>query len=108
MAALRVSSALACSYSSSFHSYPSVFTKFQSSPIWSFSISVTPLCSRRAKRMAHSIARDTLGLTQPNQSDEPKVILVLFLQKDLIFIGFLFFCIELIYIFVCGVSILDL
>ncbi|KAK6774582.1 hypothetical protein RDI58_029821 [Solanum bulbocastanum] len=73
MAALRVSSALACSSSSSFHSYPSFFTKFQSSPIWSFSISVTPLCSRRAKRMAHSIARDTLGLTHTNQSDAPKI-----------------------------------
>ncbi|KAL3353033.1 hypothetical protein AABB24_020830 [Solanum stoloniferum] len=73
MAALRVSSALACSSSSSFHSYPSFFTKFQSSPIWSFSISVTPLCSRGAKRMAHSIARDTLGLTHTNQSDAPKI-----------------------------------
>ncbi|MCD7458541.1 Leucine aminopeptidase 2, chloroplastic [Datura stramonium] len=77
MAALRVSSALAStscsSSSSSFHCYPSVFTKFRSSPIWAFSISVTPLCSRRAKRMAHSIARATLGLTQPNQSDAPKI-----------------------------------
>lgn len=81
MAALRVSSALACSSSSSFHSYPSIFTKFQSSPIWSFSISVTPLCSRRAKRMAHSIARDTLGLTHTNQSDAPKVVSCFILAK---------------------------
>ncbi|KAM3321394.1 leucine aminopeptidase 2, chloroplastic [Capsicum chacoense] len=78
MAALRVSSALAssstsCSSSSSFHCYPSIFTKLQSSPFWSLSISVTPLYSRKAKRMAHSIAYATLGLTQPNPSDAPKI-----------------------------------
>ncbi|CAN4096590.1 unnamed protein product [Withania somnifera] len=83
MAALRVSSALASTSwsSSSFHCYPSIFTKSQSSRIWGFSISVTPpLCSRRTKRMAHSIAYATLGLTQPNQSDAPKIS---FAAKDI-------------------------
>ncbi|XP_055802234.1 leucine aminopeptidase, chloroplastic-like [Solanum dulcamara] len=72
MATLRVSSALASS-SSSFPHYPSVFTKCRSSPSWGFSIAVAPLCSRRSKRIAHCIARDTLGLTQPNESDVPKI-----------------------------------
>lgn len=72
MAALRVISV--ASTSTSFHCYPSVFTKFKSSPTWAISFSVTPLlCSRRAKRMAHSIARATLGLTHPNQIEAHKV-----------------------------------
>ncbi|OIT01533.1 PREDICTED: leucine aminopeptidase 2, chloroplastic [Nicotiana attenuata] len=75
MAALRVFSVASTSTSSSsFHCYPSVFTKFKSSPTWAISFSVTPLlCSRRAKRMAHSIARATLGLTHPNQIEAPKI-----------------------------------
>ncbi|XP_060210114.1 leucine aminopeptidase 2, chloroplastic isoform X2 [Lycium barbarum] len=76
MAALRVSSAFASSLastSSSFHCHPKSFTKFKSSPLWTLSFSVTPLYSRRSKRMAHSIARATLGLTQINQIDTPKI-----------------------------------
>lgn len=63
-----------CSFSSS------VFARFRSrsSSIWGFSISVQPLCSRRVKRMAHSIAKATLGLTQPNQIEPPKVDFILF------------------------------
>lgn len=60
------------SFTSCFSS--SVFTKFRSrSSILGFSISVQPLCSRRVKRMAHSIAKATLGLTQPNQIEPPKI-----------------------------------
>ncbi|WMV60208.1 hypothetical protein MTR67_053593 [Solanum verrucosum] len=77
MATLRVSSLLASS-SSSLHCNPSVFTKCQSSPRWAFSFSVTPLCSRRSKRIVHCIAGDTLGLTRPNESDVPKVLIVLY------------------------------
>ncbi|XP_051130964.1 leucine aminopeptidase 1-like [Andrographis paniculata] len=47
------------------------FTKFRFGPIWDISFAVT---SRRARRMAHSIARATLGLTQPNTIDQPKIL----------------------------------
>ncbi|KAK4344414.1 hypothetical protein RND71_037508 [Anisodus tanguticus] len=83
MAALRVSSALP-STSSSFHCYPSSFTKLRSSPIWTLSFSVTPLCSRRGKRMAHYIARATLGLTQINQTEAPKIS---FAAKEIDLVG---------------------
>ncbi|XP_049386080.1 leucine aminopeptidase, chloroplastic [Solanum stenotomum] len=92
MATLRVSSLLA-SCSSSLHCNPSVFTKCQSSPRWAFSFSVTPLCSRRSKRIVHCIAGDTLGLTRPNESDAPKISIgakdtdVVQWQGDLLAIG---------------------
>ncbi|KAL2227931.1 leucine aminopeptidase 2, chloroplastic [Sesamum indicum] len=80
MAAIRVASTsltlLASTSSSSscyYHSCPSIFTKFRFGPIWAVSLTFPPLSSRRAKRMAHSIARATLGLTQPNKIDPPKV-----------------------------------
>ncbi|KAL3533075.1 hypothetical protein ACH5RR_006596 [Cinchona calisaya] len=79
MTAIRVSSSLAASTSytitttTNYSCYSSVFAKFRSNPIWGFSFSVAPLCSRRAKRMAHSIANSTLGLTQPNQIEAPKI-----------------------------------
>lgn len=48
----------------------------RSSPLLRFSLAVSPLCYRIGKRnlMAHSLARATLGLTQPNSFDFPKVI----------------------------------
>ncbi|KAK4479468.1 hypothetical protein RD792_014982 [Penstemon davidsonii] len=79
MAAIRVSSTsltlLASTSSSScyFHFRPSIFTKFRFTPIRDISFAITPLSSRRAKRMAHSIARATLGLTEPNKIDPPKI-----------------------------------
>ncbi|KAK6774581.1 hypothetical protein RDI58_029820 [Solanum bulbocastanum] len=92
MATLRVSSLLACA-SSSLHCNPSVFTKLQSSPRWAFSFSVTPLCSRRSKRIVHCIAGDTLGLTVPKESNAPKITIgakdidVVQWQGDLLAIG---------------------
>ncbi|KAK6136423.1 hypothetical protein DH2020_029844 [Rehmannia glutinosa] len=82
MAAIRVASTsltlLASTSSSScyYHSSPSVFTKFRFGHILDISFSLAPQSSRRAKRMAHSIARATLGLTQPNKIDPPKIDLV--------------------------------
>ncbi|KAK4431861.1 Leucine aminopeptidase 2, chloroplastic [Sesamum alatum] len=78
MAAIRAASTsltLLASTSSScyYHSRPSIFTKFRFGPIWAVSLTLPPLSSRRAKRMAHSIARATLGLTQPNKIDPPKI-----------------------------------
>ncbi|KAK4415101.1 Leucine aminopeptidase 2, chloroplastic [Sesamum alatum] len=55
------------------HCRPSLFTKFRFGPIFNISFAVTPFSSRRAKRMAHSTARATLGLTQPNKIDPPKI-----------------------------------
>ncbi|XP_075489979.1 neutral leucine aminopeptidase, chloroplastic-like [Primulina tabacum] len=81
MAAIKILSSslnlLASSTSSSsschYHSCPSVFAKFRFSPVWDISVSIPPFSSKRAKRMAHSIARATLGLTQPNNIDPPKI-----------------------------------
>ncbi|KAK4392778.1 Leucine aminopeptidase 2, chloroplastic [Sesamum angolense] len=80
MAAIRAASTsltlLASTSSSSscyYHSCPSIFTKFRFGPIRAVSLTFPPLSSRRAKRMAHSIARATLGLTQPNKIDSPKI-----------------------------------
>ncbi|XP_049346946.1 leucine aminopeptidase, chloroplastic-like [Solanum verrucosum] len=93
MATLRVSSLLASSSYYSLQCNPSVFTKCQSSPRWAFSFSVTPLCSRRSKRIVHCIAGDTLGLTRPNESDVPKISIgakdtdVVQWQGDLLAIG---------------------
>ncbi|KAK6151584.1 hypothetical protein DH2020_014219 [Rehmannia glutinosa] len=44
-----------------------------SAPSGVFLLTYTPLYSGRARRMAHSIARATLGLTQPNKIDPPKI-----------------------------------
>ncbi|XP_031121335.1 leucine aminopeptidase 2, chloroplastic-like [Ipomoea triloba] len=51
----------------------SIFLKFRSTSAWAISFSVSPLCCRRPRRMAHSIARATLGLTHPNQIERPKI-----------------------------------
>ncbi|KAL2534823.1 Leucine aminopeptidase 3 [Abeliophyllum distichum] len=72
MAAIRVSS-LALLASTSASSCSSVFTKLQLGPIRGVSFTAIPLCSRRSKRMAHSIALATLGLTQPKQTEAPKI-----------------------------------
>ncbi|CAI9293517.1 unnamed protein product [Lactuca saligna] len=69
---------LASTSSSSF-----IFTKFRSIPNLRFSfsvstaaISVNPLfCSRRATRMAHTVAKATLGLTHPAEIEAPKISL---------------------------------
>ncbi|KAG5564010.1 hypothetical protein RHGRI_000253 [Rhododendron griersonianum] len=74
MAAIVVSliaSSLASTTSSSSSSL--VFRKLRSTPLLGLSFAVTPLCCRRRKRMAHSLARATLGLTQPVQIDPPKI-----------------------------------
>ncbi|KAJ9141188.1 hypothetical protein P3X46_031756 [Hevea brasiliensis] len=58
------------------------FTKFRSAPFLRFSFAVAPLCYRSGggvggggagKLMAHSLARATLGLTQPANVDVPKI-----------------------------------
>ncbi|XWS70408.1 hypothetical protein CRYUN_Cryun03dG0045600 [Craigia yunnanensis] len=49
------------------------FTKLRSSSALRFSFGVAPLCSRRAKFMAHTFARATLGLTQPANIEHPKI-----------------------------------
>lgn len=92
-----------CSFSSS------VFERFRSrsSSIWGFSISVQPLCSRRVKRMAHSIAKATLGLTQPNQIEPPKVDFILSVFCGISFrvlFGFLVYSIWLIVYFFCVID----
>ncbi|KAL3535103.1 hypothetical protein ACH5RR_003564 [Cinchona calisaya] len=82
MAAIRASSSSSLTLLASTSSYcfhPTLFTKFRSNPIWGFSFSISPLCyssSRKAKRMSHSIAKATLGLTQPNQIEPPKISFV--------------------------------
>ncbi|XP_065849020.1 leucine aminopeptidase 1-like [Euphorbia lathyris] len=60
-----------------------LFTKFRSSsPLLRFSLAVSPLSHRRrgGYLMAHSLARATLGLTQPNTIDVPKIS---FAAKDI-------------------------
>ncbi|CAI9098836.1 OLC1v1035556C1 [Oldenlandia corymbosa var. corymbosa] len=82
MAAIRASSLTliaSTSYTTSTSLYcgSSLFTRFRSKPIWGLSVSVAPLlCSRRARRMAHSIAKATLGLTQANVVEAPKISFV--------------------------------
>ncbi|KAG8367591.1 hypothetical protein BUALT_Bualt16G0088200 [Buddleja alternifolia] len=82
MAAIRVAStsltllaSTSSSYSSPryYHSCPQAFTKLRFGLIWDISFSLKTLSSRRSKRMAHSVARATLGLTQPNKIDPPKI-----------------------------------
>ncbi|EYU34348.1 hypothetical protein ABFS82_11G033600 [Erythranthe guttata] len=51
----------------------SVLTKLQFRPIWGVSLTFAPLSSRTSNRMAHSIARATLGLTQANKIDAQKI-----------------------------------
>ncbi|CAA0819986.1 Leucine aminopeptidase 1 [Striga hermonthica] len=59
------------------HLAPSILTKFQFRPFWSVSSAFTPLSARRsspsARNMAYATARATLGLTQPNKIDPPKI-----------------------------------
>lgn len=67
---IAVTSSSSPSYSSSF------LTKLRSAPSLRLSFAVSPLCSRRGKHMAHTIARATLGLTQISPAFEaPKVYL---------------------------------
>ncbi|KAM7511662.1 hypothetical protein LguiB_010537 [Lonicera macranthoides] len=80
MAAIRVSlasSSLTLVASTSTSYYSSLFSKFRSLPLSNLSFSVNkPLfsCSpRRGKRMAHALARATLGLTHPSPIDSPKI-----------------------------------
>ncbi|KAL7237525.1 hypothetical protein ACSBR2_003763 [Camellia fascicularis] len=71
LASSLASSTLSSSYSSSSSSL--VFTKLRSTPFLGLSFALTPLCSRRAKRMAHSLTRATLGLTHPSPIEPPKI-----------------------------------
>ncbi|KAK3018587.1 hypothetical protein RJ639_002822 [Escallonia herrerae] len=74
MAAIRAS--LTSSFTlvaSTSSSSSSAFAKLRSSRFSGLSFSVTPLCSRRGRRMAHAIARATLGLTQPAHIETPKI-----------------------------------
>ncbi|KAH6772329.1 Cytosol aminopeptidase family protein [Perilla frutescens var. frutescens] len=86
MTAIRVASTASltllatASSSSSYHSCPSFFAKLHFRPIWQISLTFTPLSSTTAKRMAHSIAHATLGLTQPNKIAPPKIS---FAAKDI-------------------------
>ncbi|KAK5825176.1 hypothetical protein PVK06_019982 [Gossypium arboreum] len=50
-----------------------IFNKLRSSPRLRFSFAVAPLCSRRAKFMAHTLASANLGLTQPANIESPKI-----------------------------------
>ncbi|XVF48410.1 hypothetical protein PTKIN_Ptkin03bG0187900 [Pterospermum kingtungense] len=78
-----VASSLATSLfvSSASHSYPSssssslFFMKLSSSSGLSFSFSAAPLCSGRAKFMAHTLVRATLSLTQPVNVQHPKIFI---------------------------------
>ncbi|KAK8509309.1 hypothetical protein V6N13_062356 [Hibiscus sabdariffa] len=49
------------------------FTRLRPSAGLRLSFAVAPLCSRRAKFMAHSIASANLGLTQPANVEHPKI-----------------------------------
>ncbi|GMN57005.1 hypothetical protein TIFTF001_026116 [Ficus carica] len=51
----------------------SFLTKLRSSTSLKLSFAVAPLGYRRGKLMAHTIARATLGLTQPNAIEPPKI-----------------------------------
>ncbi|KAF5946928.1 hypothetical protein HYC85_017156 [Camellia sinensis] len=72
LASSLASSTVSSSYSSSSSSL--VFTKLRSTPFLGLSFALTPLCSRRAKRMAHSLTRATLGLTHPSQIEPRKLM----------------------------------
>ncbi|XP_022845244.1 leucine aminopeptidase 2, chloroplastic-like [Olea europaea var. sylvestris] len=72
MAAIKVSSLTLLASTTTTSSSSSVFTKLRFGPIWGIS-TATPFCYKRTRRMAHSIARATLGLTQPNQIEVPKI-----------------------------------
>ncbi|GAV83215.1 Peptidase_M17 domain-containing protein/Peptidase_M17_N domain-containing protein [Cephalotus follicularis] len=53
---------------------PLLFTKLRPSPALRLSFAVTPLfCTNRGKLMAHTLARATLGLTQPAQIEPTKI-----------------------------------
>ncbi|KAL6532760.1 Leucine aminopeptidase 2, chloroplastic [Orobanche gracilis] len=79
MPAIRVTSnyptLLASAYSSVYsHSGPSFFTKLRFGPVPDIYLTFTSISSGRSRRnMAHSISRATLGLTQPNKIDPPKI-----------------------------------
>ncbi|XP_028069698.1 leucine aminopeptidase 2, chloroplastic-like [Camellia sinensis] len=76
MAAIEVSlaSTLFTTLSSSSSSSSSfLFRKLRSTPFLCLSFAVKPLCSLRGNRMAHSLARATLGLTHPAQIEPPKI-----------------------------------
>ncbi|XP_052199219.1 leucine aminopeptidase 1-like [Diospyros lotus] len=81
MAAIVASlaSSLASTSSSTF-----LFTKFRSTPVLGLSFAVTPLCSRRGRRMAHTLVRATLGLTQPAHIEPPKIS---FTAKEIDLVG---------------------
>ncbi|KAH6827497.1 Cytosol aminopeptidase family protein [Perilla frutescens var. hirtella] len=64
---LRASTSSSSSSSRCYNLCPSVFAKFRFSPT-SYALSST-----RPKRMAHSITRAALGLTQPKKIDPPKI-----------------------------------
>ncbi|XP_059637737.1 leucine aminopeptidase 1-like [Cornus florida] len=73
MAAIVVSftSSLTRIASSASSSSSSVFTKLRSTHL--LRLPFATVTSRRGKRMAHSLARATLGLTHPAQIDPPKI-----------------------------------
>uniref|UniRef100_A0A5B6YRU2 Putative leucine aminopeptidase 1 n=1 Tax=Davidia involucrata TaxID=16924 RepID=A0A5B6YRU2_DAVIN len=73
MAAIVVSLASSLTLVASTSSSSSVFTKLRSSPLLRLSFAATPLCCPRRKRMAHSLARATLGLTHPAQIEPHKI-----------------------------------
>ncbi|XP_022861000.1 leucine aminopeptidase 2, chloroplastic-like isoform X2 [Olea europaea var. sylvestris] len=73
MATISVSSLTLLASTSAAAASSSVFTKLQFGPIRGISLTATSLFSKRTRRMAHSIARATLGLTRPNQIELPMI-----------------------------------
>ncbi|CAA3018109.1 leucine aminopeptidase 2, chloroplastic [Olea europaea subsp. europaea] len=83
MATISVSSLTLLASTSAAAASSSVFTKLQFGPIRGISLAATSLFSKRTRRMAHSIARATLGLTRPNQIELP-MIFVFGMAEDLV------------------------
>ncbi|EXB96617.1 Leucine aminopeptidase 3 [Morus notabilis] len=67
------STLLSVASSASPSSSTSFLTKLRSAPSFRLSFAVTPLGYRRGRLMAHTIAKATLGLTQPNAIELPKI-----------------------------------
>ncbi|XP_024005155.1 leucine aminopeptidase 2, chloroplastic isoform X1 [Eutrema salsugineum] len=62
------------SFSSSSSPFSSSFVRFRLPPRLRLALAVTPLyCSSGARAMAHTLAHATLGLTQANSTDHPKI-----------------------------------
>ncbi|XAR66756.1 Leucyl aminopeptidase [Bertholletia excelsa] len=72
MAAIVVSWASSLASASSSSSFL-VFSKLRRPPVLGISFAARPLCSLEGKRMAQSLARAALGLTNPTPIETPKI-----------------------------------